>query len=76
MNENGYCPHCNADLDGGDIKQTFLDQGKSEEDAQEIAAQYGYGPGRTQWGRQIGLYSMELDRDVGKRCPDCKGEWK
>ena len=75
-NENGYCPHCKADLDGGDIVQTFIEQGNSPEKAKEMAANYGYGPGRTQWGRQIGQYSRELDRDIGQTCPDCKGAWR
>lgn len=26
MSEHGHCPHCNADLNGGSIWQTFYDQ--------------------------------------------------
>lgn len=72
-NENGFCKHCGADFDGGDMRQEFIkNQGKSEAEADEIAAHYGYGPGRTQWGRQIGIYDMHKDRTVATQCPDCK----
>lgn len=74
-NEHGYCPHCKADLDGGDIKQTFVEQGQSEEEAGATAEQYGYGPGRTKWGRAIGIYDIGRDRTTQWECRDCKGRW-
>ena len=91
-NENGYCPRCNADFDGGSIWQTGYDfavQGKhfkqkgvparSKDEAEELADNYAeaYGASRTrgQWGRQIGISSMEKDRTVAWLCPDCNHEW-
>lgn len=73
-NENGFCPHCGANLDGGDILETFIAQGKTPEKAAEIAANYGYRSGHSQWGRQIGL---EFDNDCIEywQCPDCNGKW-
>lgn len=73
-NENGFCPHCKADLDGGDVLETFIQQGKTPEEAARIASNYGYKPGHTQWGRQIGI---EYDNDCIEewQCPDCKGKW-
>lgn len=71
MNEHGYCPHCNADLDGGDIYQTFLDQGRTPEEAKEVASHYC----GTKWGREIGIYCIDRDRTVEYRCPDCGGHW-
>lgn len=76
-NENGYCKYCGADFDGGDIREYFLTQGKTPNEADDIAAQYGYGPGRTQFGRQIGIYDLSLDRNVNVKCPDCgELQWK
>lgn len=73
-NEHGYCPHCKANLDGGDIVETFINKGYSPEKARETAKLYGYSKGRTQWGREIGI---EYDRDCIEeyQCPDCKGKW-
>lgn len=67
-NENGFCKHCGADFDGGDIKQTFIAQGKTDEEAAEIASHYS----GTKWGRQIGIYDLSEDRTVNTQCPDCK----
>jgi hypothetical protein len=71
MNEHGYCPHCKADLDGKDIKQTFLDQGHTEETATEWASGYR----GKKWGRAVGQYCIDRDRTIGWHCPDCKGYW-
>jgi len=71
-NENGFCKHCGADFDGGNILDVFIKRGKTVSELEEIAEMYGYGPGRTQWGRQIGIYCMERDRTVNTQCPDCK----
>ena len=53
---------------------------KDDEEAAQRADRYAecYGATRTkgQWGRQIGIYDMELDRTVRWQCPDCKHEWK
>lgn len=74
MSEHGLCKKCGVDFDGGDIVQTFLAQGKSPEEAAKIADLYGYGPGRTQWGRQIYITDFHLDRNVQVVCPDCNAE--
>jgi len=73
MNEHGHCPHCNADLDGGLIWDTFADSGK--EKADEIAAMYGATRSTGRWWRAIGIYSMERDRTVEYQCPACDGLW-
>lgn len=92
-NEHGYCPSCNADLDGGSIWKTGYDfavlgkhyeqkgiPARSEDEAEELADNYAeaYGATRTkgQWGRQIGIYNLELDRTVMWKCPDCGHEWE
>ncbi len=72
-NEHGYCLWCGADFDGGDIIEEFVRQGNTLEEATKIAKEsYGYQPGHTKWGRQIGIYCMERDRTVNRQCPDCK----
>lgn len=77
-NINGYCPHCKADLDGALIIETYLSLGFSEEKALEWASSYsGYEENGKQnkWGRQIGLSSIEKDREIGWKCPDCNNTW-
>lgn len=78
-NINGYCPHCNADLDGDLVIDYPLNQGKTMEEAIEYASNYAgwqqHGE-NNRWGRQIGIYDMGKDRTTGYKCPDCNGEWK
>lgn len=74
-NENGYCPNCDADFDGGSIYETGLKFHGSEEKALEYAAAYGATKEKGQWGRQISIYCMERDRTVSWKCPDCDHEW-
>lgn len=77
MNENGYCPHCGADLDGEDIVSTFIISGMEEEKALDMAIKYyGYDEGNTKFGRQIGLYDINCDRISEWKCPDCNKTWK
>lgn len=73
---HGNCPSCGADLSGALIWQTLVDQGKTEAEADRIAANF-YGATRTtgRWGRQLAIYSRERDRTVAHRCPDCDHEW-
>lgn len=89
--EHGRCPKCNADLNGGSIWETGYQMAlagehtfpnsaaQSVEEAQRIADNYAaaYGATRTKgrWGRDIGLSSMEQDRIVSLKCPDCNHEW-
>ena len=74
--EHGHCPHCAADLDGGSIWQTFMDQYGDEAKADEVAENYGATRTQGRWGRCIALYDRDKDRTVGYRCPDCDGEWE
>ncbi len=71
-NEHGYCKHCGLDFDGGDIVQEFIKLGQTPEQARETASHYGYGPGRTQWDRRIGVEEYG-DRINYRICPECKG---
>lgn len=97
-NEHGYCPSCNANLDGESIWGTFynrfitegdwldeegkytkeprlLSHAEAEKRADEVASNYGATKDKGKWGREIGIYSMELDRTVRWKCPDCDHEW-
>ena len=75
MNEHGYCPNCNTDLDGGLIWEYFYKEYGSEAKADDYAK--GYGATRTtgKWGRAVGYYDMKKDRTTGWTCPDCDHSW-
>lgn len=77
-NIHGYCPHCNANLDGELVIDYPLSQGKTMEEALEYAAYYAgweeHGA-KNRWGRQIGIYDMNSDRTIEYKCPDCNGTW-
>lgn len=73
--DHGRCPACAADLNGGSIWQTFMDQTGDEAEADRIAEMYGANRTSGQWGRQIAIYSRETDRTVAYRRPDCDHEW-
>lgn len=79
MNINGYCPHCNADLDGELVIDYPLSQGKTYEEALAYAASYNgwdkHGE-KNRWGRQIAIYDINSDRTTHYKCPDCSGTWK
>jgi predicted RNA-binding Zn-ribbon protein involved in translation (DUF1610 family) len=76
MTDNhGTCPYCGSDMNGESIWQTFFDKYGDEQKADETAALYGATRTQGRWGRRIGLYSMELDRTVAWKCPDCGDEW-
>lgn len=78
-NQSGYCPHCNANLDGDLVIETFMEQGKTRKEALESAAYYSgwneHGE-LNRWGRKIGISSMEHDRVMEWQCPDCHKRWK
>jgi len=76
MSENGHCPNCGTNLDGGSIYEHFLKEYGDEKKALETAAMYGADKEKGQWGRQLAIYDRDLDRTVAYRCPDCKHEWK
>jgi hypothetical protein len=76
MNEHGYCPNCGMDFDGGLIFDTFIKQyDGDEENALETASWYGATKTTGRWGYKIAIYSMEEDRTVQWRCPDCEHTW-
>lgn len=79
MNIHGYCPHCNANLDG-ELVTVSLEKmlGYSPEKALEQAKGFeGWEEHKenNRWGRQIGLSSIESDRVTEFRCPDCEQTW-
>ena len=79
MNINGFCPYCNANLDGDLIINYPLSQGKSKEEALAYASSYeGWNEHGedNRWGRIINLFCMEKDRTISYRCPDCSGVWE
>jgi len=75
-NEHGYCPNCNADLDGGSIWETFFQLTGSEEEADRKAEMYGANREKGRWGRTIALYDRDKDRTVAWKCPDCGHAWE
>lgn len=75
-NEHGYCPRCHLDLDGERIWESFNKIKASEEDADRAAALYGATRERGKFSRAIGIYSMDRDRTVAFRCPECNHEWE
>ena len=69
------CPNCKNNLDGVLIYDTFLEKYGDEDKALETAKLYGATKTEGRWGRQIGIYDMELDRTIKWKCPDCNYEW-
>ena len=70
-----FCPHCNSDLRGEDIFESFISHYRDEEKALKAADMYGWtkeNPCR--FSRAIGLYSINFDRTYAFQCPDCKKE--
>ena len=78
-NINGYCPHCNASLDGDLVINYPLSQGKSMDEALRYAAMYAgwneHGEAN-RWGRAIAVYNIDKDRTEYYRCPDCQRTWE
>lgn len=69
------CPGCKTDLEGGLIFDTMMGQYGEEARALDAAASYGATKTSGRWDRAIGIYSLEEDRTIGWKCPDCKHEW-
>lgn len=76
---HGFCPHCNASLDGDLVIDYPLSQGRSREEALAYATMYAgwneHGEAN-RWGRAIALYDIGKDRTTAYRCPDCQGTWE
>lgn len=85
INCHGYCPHCNADLDGENMIDTFKrmrDKGSAnghykgwtDKQIQDMVSSNYSAP--YIWGRQIGIeYQGSYDGILRWQCPDCKGTW-
>lgn len=76
-NIHGYCPHCNADLDGDLVIDYPLSQGKTMKEALEYAKHYAgweQHKEKNRWGRAIGIYNLDYDRTTHYECPDCRGK--
>lgn len=70
------CPNCKANLDGDLIFDTFLTQyGGDRIKALKSAEAYGATETTGRWRREIAQYSLEEDRTVAFRCPDCNHRW-
>lgn len=74
-NEHGYCPSCNMDFDDDLIFDTFFEKYGNRKKALEVAEMYGATESKGRWGKQIGIYSMEKDRTVQFKCPECDHIW-
>jgi hypothetical protein len=77
-NINGYCPHCNANLDGDLVINYPLSQGYTPDLVLKYVASYeGWNEHReaNRWNRAIALYDMRKDRTTAYRCPDCGETW-
>lgn len=78
-NINGYCPYCNADLDGDLVIDYPLSQGKTMDEAIAYASMYAgwrEHKEKNRWNRVIGLYDIKADRTTAYRCPDCEKTWE
>ena len=77
-NIHGYCPHCNADLDGDLVIDSLIKFGYPQNEVIEYAKYY---QGYSEYGefnrftRKIGIYDVNKDRTIKWRCPDCKKTW-
>ena len=74
-NEHGYCPNCGINFDGDLIWDTGMEIHGNEEKADEYAKLYGATRITGRWGKNIGIYSIEEDRTIGFKCPECKHEY-
>ena len=70
-----HCPHCNANLEGELIYQTFLKMYNDHEKARSTAALYGATETQGHWGREIGIQQADEDYVSEWECPDCGGKW-
>lgn len=67
------CPHCDADLDGGDIYESFISMGKSEEESLEIASGYGWSKETPyRFSNIVGQVDLIQDRITHYTCPECE----
>ena len=78
-NIHGYCPHCNADLDGDLVIDYPLSNRYSPDLVLEYVSSYAgwneHGE-KNRFSRAIGLYDINKDRTTAYRCPDCNKTWE
>lgn len=74
------CPECGLDFKGEDIYECFLKQGKSEQEAFEIASMYyGYTfENKKCFRKEIGIETItgSYDGCTFYQCPECLVYWK
>lgn len=77
-NINGYCPECNYDFDGELIIDSFIEAGKTQEEALEIAKMYSgwtLHKEANRWSKRVNIYSLEVDRSLEHYCTNCSHRW-
>jgi hypothetical protein len=72
-----YCNICGADWNDGDIKETFVKQGYSEDEAIKIASDYGWTVEKPiSFSRIIGIEDSRIYDGISYyQCPDCFATW-
>ena len=76
---HGFCPHCNANLDGELVIALPLKKGASVDAAIEYASNFmGWKEHGilNRFGRVTNIYDIGSDRTVAHRCPDCHLSWE
>ena len=74
-NDHGKCVHCDFDLNGEFIYDSFLKEYEGDwQKALDKASQYGAGPDNGRWGKEI--YIRDYDKNYKKlppyfQCPEC-----
>lgn len=67
------CPYCDFQLDDGDIYERFLEFGKTEDAALEIAKLYGWTEeNKERFSKILAVYDYKEDRTDHYECPECK----
>jgi len=73
MNYPDNCPHCDAILDNGDIKQKFIDMGNDEAEAERIAGYHGWTQKEPlRFSRIVHVKWQQGEGTSYYRCPDCE----
>lgn len=71
-----HCPKCNAGFETDDIYQHYLHEGKTPEEAKELAGFFGWTEEKpVRFSRAVSIYCWRQDRTVEWECPDCKHRW-
>lgn len=71
------CPFCGRSLVGKDIKETFIEQGNTEQEAIRKASYYGWTPSKpTNFMLVTGLETEQYDGVTWWYCTECKTAWK